>query len=189
MYIYIYSCLPRIFTVNGVSGDVQRMLEILQDESINIYIYIHWLYYIYIYIYVYTYYTITIYIYIYITSRGCSRSCGTRDNKLKTDRKCKCNNTFIFLKQKENTWTEDARDPAGRETTRYCTTLLLLLLVLLLVAVVVVVVVVVGGTPCLTLRSVFIIWNREISNWASQILKANMLLICRYCLEFQNDRV
>ena len=33
--------------------------------------------------------------------------------------------------------------------------------------------------------SVFIISNRKISNWASQILKANMLLICPYWLNFQ----
>ena len=39
------------------------------------------------------------------------------------------------------------------------------------------------------LRSVFIISNREISNWAYQILKANMLLICTYCLKFQIARV
>ena len=37
--------------------------------------------------------------------------------------------------------------------------------------------------------SVFIISNREISNRASQILKANMLLICPYCLKFQIARV
>ena len=39
------------------------------------------------------------------------------------------------------------------------------------------------------LRSVFIISNRKKSNWASQILKANMLLICPYCLTFQIARV
>ena len=38
-------------------------------------------------------------------------------------------------------------------------------------------------------RSVFIISNRKISNWASQILKANMLLVCPYCLKFQIGRV
>ena len=35
------------------------------------------------------------------------------------------------------------------------------------------------------LRSVFIISNRKTSNRASQILKANTLLVCPYCLEFQ----
>ena len=39
------------------------------------------------------------------------------------------------------------------------------------------------------IRLVFIILNRKISNWASQILKANMLPICPYCLEFQIARV
>ena len=39
------------------------------------------------------------------------------------------------------------------------------------------------------IRSVFIISNRKISNRASQILKANMLLVCPYCLEFQIVRV
>ena len=39
------------------------------------------------------------------------------------------------------------------------------------------------------LRSVFIISNREISNRASQILKAKMLLIRPYCLKFQIARV
>ena len=39
------------------------------------------------------------------------------------------------------------------------------------------------------LRSVFIISIRKNSNWASQILKANMLLICLYCLKFQIARV
>ena len=34
----------------------------------------------------------------------------------------------------------------------------------------------------------FIVSNREISNQASQILKANMLLICPYCLKFQIAR-
>ena len=38
-------------------------------------------------------------------------------------------------------------------------------------------------------RSVFIISNRKTSNWASQILKANMLLICPYCLKFEIARV
>ena len=38
-------------------------------------------------------------------------------------------------------------------------------------------------------RSVFIISNRKISNRAYQILKANMLLICPYCLKFQIARV
>ena len=37
--------------------------------------------------------------------------------------------------------------------------------------------------------SVFVISNRKISNWASQILKANMLLICPYCIKFQIARV
>ena len=48
------------------------------------------------------------------------------------------------------------------------------------------------GAPAacgILLRSVFIISNREISSWASRILKANMLLICPYCLEFQIARV
>ena len=40
-----------------------------------------------------------------------------------------------------------------------------------------------------TVRSVFIISNRKHSNWASQILKANTLLICPYCLKFQFARV
>ena len=39
------------------------------------------------------------------------------------------------------------------------------------------------------LRSVFIISKRKISNWASQILKANMLLMCPYCLKFKIARV
>ena len=39
------------------------------------------------------------------------------------------------------------------------------------------------------LRSVFVISNRKISNWASQILKTNMLLVCPHCLEFQIARV
>ena len=39
------------------------------------------------------------------------------------------------------------------------------------------------------LLSVFIISNRKTSNWASQILKTNMLLICPYCLKFQIARV
>ena len=39
------------------------------------------------------------------------------------------------------------------------------------------------------LRSVFIISNREISNWVSQILKANTLLMCPYYLKFQTARV
>ena len=34
-----------------------------------------------------------------------------------------------------------------------------------------------------------IISNRKNSNWASQILKANMLPICPYCLKFQIARV
>ena len=38
-------------------------------------------------------------------------------------------------------------------------------------------------------RSVFIISNRKISNWASQIPKANTLLMCPYCLKFQIARV
>ena len=38
-------------------------------------------------------------------------------------------------------------------------------------------------------RSVFTISNRKISNRASQILKANMLLMCPYCLKFQIARV
>ena len=42
---------------------------------------------------------------------------------------------------------------------------------------------------CYMLRSVFIISNRKISNLASQILKASMLLICPYCLKFQIARV
>ena len=33
------------------------------------------------------------------------------------------------------------------------------------------------------LRSVFINFKSQISNWASQILKANMLLMCPYCLK------
>ena len=41
----------------------------------------------------------------------------------------------------------------------------------------------------IVIRSVFIISNRKNSNWASQILKATMLLICPYCLEFQIARV
>ena len=47
------------------------------------------------------------------------------------------------------------------------------------------------GQGCLgaVLRSVFIISNRKISNRASQILEANMLLICPYCLKFQIARV
>ena len=46
------------------------------------------------------------------------------------------------------------------------------------------------GTPLQSeIRSVFIISNRKISNWASQTLKANMLLICPYCLKFQIARV
>ena len=40
-----------------------------------------------------------------------------------------------------------------------------------------------------TLRSVFIISNRRISNWAYQILKRNMLFMCPYCLKFQIARV
>ena len=39
------------------------------------------------------------------------------------------------------------------------------------------------------IRSVFMISNRKISNWASQILKANMLPISLYCLKFQIARV
>ena len=39
------------------------------------------------------------------------------------------------------------------------------------------------------IRSVSIISNRETSNRASQILKANMLFVCPYCLEFQIARV
>ena len=39
------------------------------------------------------------------------------------------------------------------------------------------------------IQSVFIISNRKISNWASQILKTNMLLMCPYCLKFQIARV
>ena len=39
------------------------------------------------------------------------------------------------------------------------------------------------------LRSVFIISNREISNWESQILKTSMSLMCPYCLRFQIARV
>ena len=38
-------------------------------------------------------------------------------------------------------------------------------------------------------RSVVILSTRKIYNWASQILKANMLLMCPYCLEFQIARV
>ena len=37
--------------------------------------------------------------------------------------------------------------------------------------------------------SVFIISNRKVSNWASQILKTNMLLMCPCCLKFQIARV
>ena len=40
-----------------------------------------------------------------------------------------------------------------------------------------------------SILSVFIISNRKTPNWASQILKANMLLICPYCLKFQIARV
>ena len=39
------------------------------------------------------------------------------------------------------------------------------------------------------LRSVFMISNRKTSNWAFQILKANMLLICPYCLRLNIARV
>ena len=41
----------------------------------------------------------------------------------------------------------------------------------------------------LSIRQVFIISNRKTSNWASQILKANRLLMCPYCLKFQIARV
>ena len=43
--------------------------------------------------------------------------------------------------------------------------------------------------PSSALQSVFIISNRKTSNWASQILKTNMLFICPYCLNFQIARV
>ena len=39
------------------------------------------------------------------------------------------------------------------------------------------------------IRSVFIISKRKTSNGASQILKANLLLVCPYCLKFQIARV
>ena len=39
------------------------------------------------------------------------------------------------------------------------------------------------------IRQVFIISNRKISNWASQIPKTNTLLICPYCLKVQIARV
>ena len=45
------------------------------------------------------------------------------------------------------------------------------------------------GMVLLRLRSVFIISNRKISNWAPQILKTSMLLMCPYCLKFQIVRV
>ena len=38
------------------------------------------------------------------------------------------------------------------------------------------------------LRSVVIISNRRISNWASQIPKTNMLPLCPYCLKFKIAR-
>ena len=41
----------------------------------------------------------------------------------------------------------------------------------------------------INIRSVFIISNRKISNWASQVLKTNMLLSCPYCLKCQIARV
>ena len=45
-------------------------------------------------------------------------------------------------------------------------------------------------TNChIIIRSVFIISNRKFSNWASQILKTNMLLMCPYCLKFQLARI
>ena len=45
------------------------------------------------------------------------------------------------------------------------------------------------AAPKQRVRSVLIISNRKISNWASQILKANTLLMCPYCLKFQIARV
>ena len=44
-------------------------------------------------------------------------------------------------------------------------------------------------TKIIVIRSVFIISNRKTSNCASQILKADMLPICPYCLKFQIARV